>query len=185
MTKTFDEQYLRFEFDDEWQVTKYDSHRDYQKIQEQTGAKGVDFVGLTPTDGDRLYLVEVKDFRGYRIENKRRVKDSQLALEVAQKVRDTLAGIVGAYRASSEPEVWQAYARYLANAAPPLYVVLWLEEDLSHTPQERSRQKKSILGNQLKQRLKWLTTRVLVESISSSQLPDVVVKSLSRTSNRT
>jgi len=57
------------------------------------GTKAVDFVGVR---GGSLFFFEVKDFRGYRIENTRRQRE-ELPLEIGLKVRDSLAGVAGAY----------------------------------------------------------------------------------------
>ena len=76
MSTIFDEGYLRFEFDDAWTVVKYDETAEYARIRNQTEAKGVDFVGLIAAGRSRflIYLIEVKDFRGHRIENATRIR---------------------------------------------------------------------------------------------------------------
>jgi hypothetical protein len=76
------EQRLRFEFGHTWQVEKYDEHPAYrtgiEHLKEQipckrcheprdVGTKAVDFVAR---QAERLYLIEVKDFRGRRREPK-------------------------------------------------------------------------------------------------------------------
>ena len=94
---SFDEERQRFTFDDQlWIVVKYDQCADYlKKIAKLPETKGVDFIGrLRQADGI-LYWIEAKDFRGYRIQNKRRLSDGELAIEVAQKLRDSIAGVVG------------------------------------------------------------------------------------------
>ena len=104
--KTFDEEHLRFRFDDSWFVIKYDEHRDYrERIERLDETKAVDFVAVQADS--RLYLIEVKDFRGHRIENQERLRESELGIEVGQKVRDTIAGIVAAYHRGNE-EDWAA-----------------------------------------------------------------------------
>jgi hypothetical protein len=63
-----DERKLRFVFDKDWKVLKWDDHPAFrgglQKFQE---TKGVDFFGLYI---GAPWFIEVKDFRGYRIEKK-------------------------------------------------------------------------------------------------------------------
>ncbi len=82
--KTIVEGHLRFQFDDSWFAIKYDDHRDYrERIERLDGTKAVDFVAVYMNA--QLFLIEVKDFRGFRIENRERVTDGQLALEVGQK----------------------------------------------------------------------------------------------------
>lgn len=71
----FDEQRQCFHFDDQqWSVVKYDEHPDYvEKIRRLNDTKGVDFIGLHKRGDEVLYWIEVKDFRGYRIQNKSRL----------------------------------------------------------------------------------------------------------------
>ena len=52
------------------------------------GTKAIDFISI---DSNHTWLIEVKDYR-----YDRRTKPSDLADEVAIKVRDTLAGLVAA-----------------------------------------------------------------------------------------
>ena len=75
----------------------------------------MDFVGLLDGAHGDLYWIEVKDFRGYRIQNKRRLSEGELAIEVAQKVRDSIAGIIGAYRTSGSWETWEPFVRSLRS----------------------------------------------------------------------
>jgi hypothetical protein len=66
-----EEGYLAFEFGERWRVLKLDEHQYYRKhIGKIDETKAVDFVGIF--DDKKLYFIEVKDFRGYRIENKDR-----------------------------------------------------------------------------------------------------------------
>jgi len=114
MPKLLDVEKQRFEFGDRWTVAfKYDdtgfyrngperlkgeleerSKNEFKKVPQSTRA--VDVVGLHKTDG--LLLLEAKDFRGHRIENKKRLDDGQVCLEVSLKARDTVAGLIGAAR---------------------------------------------------------------------------------------
>jgi hypothetical protein len=152
---------LRFEFDERWTVQKYDGHRDYrEKIERLEGTKAVDFVGLL--DGNILYWIEVKDFRGHRIENRPRLAGGDLMIEVAQKVRDSIAGVVGAYRNSSEPVLWRPLAQALVSPRKRLKVLLWLEEDAPPRPRGREQNRAQVLGRLLKVRMAWLTGRVFV-----------------------
>jgi len=58
---------LAFDFGDRWRVFKLDEHRDYrERVGKLEGTKAVDFLGVL--DERELYLIEVKDFRGHRIE---------------------------------------------------------------------------------------------------------------------
>jgi hypothetical protein len=176
LPKTFEEQKLRFVFDDSWSVVKYDDHPDYQdRIRRLDETKALDFVAVYANEV--LYLIEVKDFRGYRIKNRPRVRDAELALEVGQKVRDTIAGIVAAHHRGNTTDWGQAVKRLGANAAP-VRVLLWLEQDLPPGPRGRRMNELSVLIDALKQRLDWLTPRVLVVDLKGAgAAPDGLVVS--------
>ena len=135
VSTVFDEEHLRFEFSEDWSVIKFNAHRDYvERIRNLPGTKALDFVAVHT--GTRLYLIEVKDFRGHRIENRPRVSDGELALELGQKVRDTIAGIVAAYHRGSI-EDWARPVRRLTDAGEPVRVLLWLEQDLPRAVEGR------------------------------------------------
>jgi len=170
LPRAIDEGYLRFEFDDSWSFIKYDEHRDYlERIRRLDGTKAVDFVAVHANA--RLYLIEVKDFRGHRIENRHRVRDGELAVEVGQKVRDTIAGIVAAHHRGGTDD-WDRAVRRLAANAQPVHVLLWLEQDLPPNPRARRLNELSVLTNALKQRLDWLTPRVFVVGLRGGGAPE-------------
>lgn len=82
MSVTHDEKLLRFSFDDDWRVLKWDEHPSYTGgLSKTSGTKAVDFLGIHL---DAPWFIEVKDFRGYRIENKERISAGDLAQEVAE-----------------------------------------------------------------------------------------------------
>lgn len=188
MNTTFVEGYLQFEFADAWTVVKYDETAEYARIRNQTEAKGVDFVGLVVPSVSRfvIQLIEVKDFRGHRIENAPRIRSSELALEVAQKVRDTVAGVVGASRTSTDVQRWQRFAGALRRKRDGVRVVLWVEQDRPHnngTVSRRSRQMRgktelSVLAGMLKAKTRWLSAKIFVvdqgtglEGVTTTNLP--------------
>jgi hypothetical protein len=117
---------LTFAFRDRWSASKYDewSHYRNQFINVCHGVKAVDVVALEPKGC--CWLLEVKDYRLHV-----RTKPSELADEVAEKVRDTLAGLVGAqFCAADDAE------RKLARQAlrtPCLRVVLHVEQPAKHS----------------------------------------------------
>jgi hypothetical protein len=146
---------LVFEFGEKWQVFKLDEHRDYrERIAKIDETKAVDFVGIF--NHEILYLIEVKDFRGHRIENidrlfKAKLPSCQLVngecqldkgnlwlpIELAQKVRDSIACIIGNSHTSSEAQTWQPYAKLICNQK--IKVILWLEQDLPTNPIEKKK----------------------------------------------
>jgi hypothetical protein len=176
--RRFDEQALRFEFDDTWQVVKYDEEPIFQQgIKTLQGTRDVDFVALRA--GKQLFFIEVKDFRGYRIQNKKRISNGELADLVAWKVRDTVAALVGAGRCKPDDETWRELARAL-EPGHGVRVVLWLEEDPPSGRRDiRAPSRRSILQKDIEKRLSWLDVRAVVESRSSG-LPGVTVTGLAR-----
>ena len=120
---TISEGALAFDFPAGWSATKYDEWRFYlnhfQKVCD--GAKGVDFLAITPSQC--LWLIEVKDYRAVP-----REKSLELAQEVAQKVRDSLAGLVAA-RLRANDEVEAALAER-ALRCTDMKVVLHLEQPI-------------------------------------------------------
>jgi hypothetical protein len=175
MSTVLDEEFQRFTFDERWIVFKYDSaETGYFAIKDAVAAtKACDFLGVFAATV--AYLMEIKDFRGYRIQNKKRLGKGDLAMEVAQKVRDTLAGIVSGCRRGEYAYNWHELAEYLTSPNRELVVVLCLEDD--------ALQDKAKLGVQaelIRQKLSWLRpkVRVVSQGVNSHRLPGVVVRNL-------
>lgn len=166
----FDEGSLRFSFDSSWQVVKYDDtplYRDGVGVIPFT--KAVDFIGLRK---GTLFLVEVKDFREHRIENERRLTEGELAVEIAQKIRDSIAGLVGAHRTAANPEAVAPFVRVFVKADSEIKVVIWLEHDLPEYPSKREKVKMSVEGNAFKKKLRWLTPKVFVANVNHNVLQE-------------
>ncbi len=177
----FEESNLRFDFSDDWTfIEQYDLLSDYDRIKNAiTGTKGVDFVGIL--NDKTLYFFEVKNFKGHRISSKGRFSDDDdpIWLEVAQKVRDTVAGIIGASRKSLDREEklqWQNVAEYLIDSNKRVIIVLWLEQDGDNDKQEYKRKRKkgykTTIKGKLKESLLWLADEVLVLSCDYNLLED-------------
>lgn len=135
---------LLFRFPDGWGAEKYDREDGFVgrkcKID---GTKRVDILALSP---DALLMIEVKDFRTHAIENKhRKVLDGPdpLHVEVAQKVRDTIAFLFAAYRVGDDS--LNPYCRH-AFAKPDrrIEVILFLEEDEERARRGRSRSRTNL-----------------------------------------
>lgn len=177
---------LELEFGDEWDVVlEWDKCRWYRDGIHRLGdCKAVDVLALSRVRR-QLLMIELKDFRGHRIENKHRIKDGELFVEVGHKVRDTVAGICGAARTGGDAAV----ARIAVDlaATTPLTVVLWLEED-RHTQdapaahRKRGKTRLDAMRRELKERLRWLTGRVMICSRESSDLQEhgIIVRSRPR-----
>lgn len=129
MTTTIDVEGVSFDLDDRWKAVKWDDHEAYRRqIAHLEGATAVDLLGLV--DETDVWLVEVKDLRGHRIENRRRVSSGRLAEEIAGKIRDTLAGVLWAVGRSADATVARV-ASAIVGRDRRVCAVLWLEEDHS------------------------------------------------------
>ena len=185
MSKTIiDVERMQFEFDEDWVVYQFDNNPDLQKIKKAvTGTKDTDIVALLIGQrGTTFYFMEVKDFRGCASENRPRLtKDGPdcLPQEFAQKVRDTIPALVGAYRTTGHEEQWRPFMKELMDCSKNIYAVLWLEQDSPVNPLKRKAAMNILLGK-MQQRLDWLTPRVFVESLETykNRLPGVTVKNL-------
>ncbi len=188
--KRVDVDRLIFEFNDHWLVEKWDEHPCYRqgiaRVQgELDGAnestKAVDVIACTP---QVLVLIEAKDFR--------RCPDMQpnsvryggrwkaLPLEIALKVRDTLAGLVGVAVAGQPSALAGALERRLRA---PVHVVACIvqEERSSESHRKRKTQDMELRAN-IRRRLAWLGRDIHVCDLlheSVRCLPGVVVTSQS------
>jgi hypothetical protein len=173
----FTEECQQLSFDDsKWIVLKYDEETVYlDRIAKLQETKGVDFIGIHASD---LYLIEVKDFRNFRIQTQPRLTSGELAIEVGQKVRDTVAGIVGAYRTSSDPQKWELFAKKLIANNKVIRIVIWLEYDLPTHNTARDKVRASVETNIYKKRLNWLTSQVLVTNQTNNNIPNLSVSNL-------
>lgn len=165
----FEESHLRFNFhDEEWDhLVKYDEEKDYRKLGNSIpGTKGVDFIGISR---EIIYFIEVKNYRGYRLESKPKI--AELDIIVAQKVRDTLAGLLGGIRNSThKKEIWSKHLAHVGDKKKQLNILLWMEED---NPNEgRQKVYKNILGKNLKRRMSWLSSRIIIVDKTSNPLEE-------------
>lgn len=165
--KQFNESGLVFKFSDNWEVFKLDEETDYtEKIRKHVPeTKSIDFIGYNETDNVLLFI-EVKSFRGYgnRTNIERLTgKNDDLTVEVAQKVRDSIATIVGGARNSTNlSDIWKKYVNHINNNKN-LKVVAWVELDTStETALNRSKVNISTRRRVLRKRLAWLTSDVLI-----------------------
>ena len=146
---------LIFTFPKNWEVIKYDeSHFFKNHIRKSQGSKAVDILALSDNG---LFLIEIKDFRGYRIENKKSIRNDEILNEVVQKVRDTIMGLYAAYRQTNE-ELAPFY-RYLCTTSKysmlarhqrKIIVVWFLEQDIQSNFEFSLISLKIKLKNQLK-----------------------------------
>ncbi len=175
---------LIFDFSDaHWtHLLSFDKTKDYQNAQEALpGTKGVDFTGIL--ENNALVFMEVKNFRGYRIETKPRIEggDDPVWLEAAQKMRDAVSVSVGSARNSTNlKETWQRYLEFFSNENKFIHFVLWLEQDLpplEFKAKRKSEKTEIELRRDLKRSLRWLTTRVDVANVRNNPFPQALTVS--------
>ncbi|KYF84047.1 hypothetical protein BE20_28340 [Sorangium cellulosum] len=189
--KAIDVERIRFEFGESWTLAeKWDESRAFLsgigKLQgewtdDDTGAlarvgtKAVDIVGVRE---DRLYLIEVKDYRGYPIETKKR-QPHELPIAIACKVRDTVAGLVGAGRQRAEPWV-ESCARLLVERKARVHVIAWIADPELRAAEPIKKREiwQKERSDRLRQRLSWLTPYVTVASPFDGRVGDVTAQSL-------
>ena len=121
MPVTLEEGRLKFQFEEASVPWKYDDSSFYRHQFQSFagGAKGVDFLCHTK---DTLWLIEVKDYRAHE-----RQKSQDLSEEVAEKVRDTLAGLAALRVNGNEPDERKRAAAALKK--PKLYPDIKLHRD--------------------------------------------------------
>ena len=182
---TLPEEDLVFAFDASWQVC---SHWDSEParlalLSQASGSHGVDLVGLREGPTGELYLIEVKDYRTSEKQLSTREKLAEdgdpLADIIAGKVRDTVAGLVGAARVDRD-ELWRACVKALVERE--VWVVLWIEhaalDAVASTRRNRAKTSAIPILRKLKQRCRWLSAQVMVCSRSQNDVPGLTVRSV-------
>lgn len=170
---------IELEFPKHWCVIKYDDSAAYRHhaCRHLQGTKAVDIVALDPTPSRPcLYFIELKDFRGHAIENRLRLnpnkKQEQESVfhEIGEKVRDTLAGIIGALRVAGGdwPDCLAPIVAHVAGADREVAVVAWIEEDYASASVQRA--SLSTYDRELARKVRWLTTTYMVASIAINPL---------------
>ncbi|HEY8376975.1 MAG TPA: hypothetical protein VIK91_10825 [Nannocystis sp.] len=174
---------LDFAFDATWSVAR---HSDTEPVRlalrdQVPESRGVDLVGVGDS-ARALFLIEVKDYRTSegRGSTRRKLADDgrSLAEVVAAKVRDTVAGLIGAARSDRDPD-WTITRRALDER---VWVVLWIEHaGVERTTSVRARRRRidaGVLEQSIGRRCRWLNARALVCSRDGLCLPGLTVKSI-------
>lgn len=158
MPQNLTEERLTFHFNDLADVVKYDEWSYYRnQFQSPCDNKAIDFLLI---EDRTLWLIEVKDYRG-----RTRTKPSDLADEVALKVRDTLAGIVAASLRANDP-VEQAFSRN-ALKQRTVRVALHLEQSPGTSKLYPQAVNPASLKMKLKQKARWLDPHPVIVSRST------------------
>lgn len=169
------EGHLEFDFASSWSVIKYDEAPQHVERMQVIESQAIDFCGSQQAT---VLLLEVKDFRGHKIENKEKL-NGPLARTVAQKMRDSVCGIIGQQRVQT-PAICQPWTNCAKRmiASSDVLAVLFLQTD-RNPPDKR----KALLSTELKllkQAMRWSGMRVLVVDLDtySSAITGLTVKSL-------
>ncbi|MGG1643215.1 DUF6661 family protein [Paenibacillus sp. NRS-1782] len=175
-TISFEESNLCFQFKKGLLPIKFDETNFYtNRFNTLKGSKGVDFIVL---NDETIYLIEVKNFKGHEIENKERLianTEKSLALEVSHKVRDTISCLAGAYKSGNE--ILTPYFTHFTKRSVEVKVILFLEGKFVNQPLVFR-----AMADGMKNRLKWLTTKVFVENVQLSKGRIYTISRLSKPS---
>lgn len=173
---------LYFEFGDHWgPIVEWDKHPAYRHgIHEIDKAGAVDVLGLC---GKTLYFIEAKD---YRFNRRRKPIDPWLELE--GKVRNTVAGLLGACRRKEHVASCAPFVDLIRDRRFDLKIVFWYETPAVVEAAEISMAKRAKLGSivaarRVKNHMKWLEAGVFsTRTVEEYQeiLPDLIVTSLPR-----
>lgn len=166
MTTTILEQDLQFRFDDSWRTIKWDKdpvfHDLFKKVQ---FTHGVDFVALY---FDAPYLIEVTDYWTDPARGREVRTNGELGIEVAEKVRDTIAALVWAYdRGHERARDMEAFVRAMIGWRDKVMIVVWVE-DKSLTPMGAR-----TLCDKIKKNLSWLNPHVIVTNCGLERMHPV------------
>jgi hypothetical protein len=183
VARTLREGDLDFTFDPGWTLIRHwDREAVYAALDAQVpGSRAVDFVGVR-ADPEAIFLIEVKDYRsseGHGTTRRKLADDGrELADIVAEKIRDTVAGLLGAARVDRDPD-WQQTRHALAEN---VWVVLWIEHAGlaadSEVYKKRSRIGAGVLEDSIQRRCRWLKAKAIVCSRDAACLPGLTVKSV-------
>lgn len=181
--KDFDESGIVFSFDEsKWEITQFDKERDYINVSNALKeTKAVDFIGIH--DNHTVYFFEIKSFRGHSLDQsvKNRLKNGaeDLAVEVAQKVKDTLACLLaGARNSTNQSGFWLKVCDIIKDKEKdPVRIFAWIEEDRKGKHQKERNVELSVRTSKLKSKLGWLSKRVFIIDLAKKEIiPDFDVR---------
>lgn len=150
------EEQLRFTFQRPiWNAVKWDEDPAYVRGLRRHEGRAVDIVATL--DRRCLHLFEVKDPRGHWIEYRDRNPVDELAQIVADKVRDTLAGLVFC-RDRHPCDHLLVHLKTLFDRDERVLVILWLESFQLDRPLATT------LKGRIEHKLGWLKPSIIVTS---------------------
>lgn len=165
--QTFDVDGISFQFDDDWQVSKYDEWAFYknQFSKIKSGIKSVDLIAISPSPDPVLWLIEAKDYRTHS-----RTKHIPIQDEFVQKVFDTLSALIPAKIRADQAE--EKEIAKLATRAKKICLVLHLEQPTTHSKLRPRAINPADIYQKLRQSLKAIDPHPRVaESTNMQNLP--------------
>lgn len=156
----FEESNMVFQFPEGFKVVKLDDSSFYKKhYVSLTTSKSIDFLIFHE---NTYFLIEVKNFKlslkNKETKNRFLINTSEsLSLEMALKVRDSLACILGASRTQHEEEISE-YKNILKHNQK-LKVILFIIPPNFYNERELN-DIKMALSDDLKKKLKWLNAKI-------------------------
>ncbi len=177
---------LIFKFDTNWDIViDYDKNTnpvsDYVTYFQNDKVTAVDFVASkTNTSGiKQIFFIEVKDMQGFESDNQNKLENNAnlLTSTIAKNVRDTIYGIVIGNRKSttSNHTEWINLLKILTNKENQIFVVLWLEADL--TSLQPNPPQLHMITQNLKRKLSKLTHLVSIPRIDNNSISGLTVVS--------
>lgn len=160
-----------FRFDEDWRALKYDANR----LQSLRDEDAVDIVALAP--GDRLYLLEAKDYSGSQRSKAHRdfVKEGGLLDKLTDKFRWSVLGLIlAATRHRNEAPQLLPFADALCRPTTDVRLAAWIEH--SFAPHSPAKPHLEHLAIQLQRKLRWLgQPKALIMNSSTGQLAGLSV----------
>ncbi len=134
-------------FPNDWDVLPYDLRDERKgKVPQDVFPFAVDFVLLRKSDNATISFLELKGFQDAGSANRHKLSDGSLEKVVANKVRDTIAGIIG-FAHTAQNATFRPFAKALGDTAVKFEVNLWIEADLS------------LLGKREKHNIDWKASK--------------------------
>lgn len=164
----FTESGLSFDFNIE--TVKYDDDSYYKKVGKDM--KAVDFLSYDSI-GKKLLMIEVKNFEGHEGDRVCRERlspegEDPLDLEIAEKVRDTIAVLFGISKSLGKTEPLNQYYEYMINKEVKVIVIAFIEGKLTNY-KKGHKDGASGLKRKIKKRVGWLNCEVMVLDTESAK----------------
>lgn len=172
---------INFDFQaPQWNVVKYDEHLAHKKVSKALHpTKAVDFLGVYKNE--RLFLIEVKNYRGHTRDGKTQevlqAGGEELMRRISVKVRDTIATATNSARFSTnDNEFFTQINQLLLDERKKIVIIACIELDTASDKEYKAQM--SVWMQKLKQKLAWLhAVKISINSVEniSAILPDIKV----------